>query len=282
MLEIARDIETVRSFLTPHRREGRRIGLVPTMGALHEGHLSLIRRARAECDVVVVSIYVNPRQFGPSEDFNAYPRTFERDRDLCAREGVDLIFCPTNEIMYPEGYATFVEVERLSETLCGRSRPGHFRGVTTVVAKLFNVVMPDAAYFGWKDAQQALVIMRMVRDLNLPIEIIPCPIVREPDGLAMSSRNAYLDAASRRQAPAIHQALETARRAIEEEKQGDCEALRRLIADQIATHTGGAIDYVEIVSLDRLEPLERVERRNTLIAVAVHLGGTRLIDNLRL
>lgn len=282
MPEIARDIESVRSYLAPHRRQGTRIGLVPTMGALHDGHLSLVRRARSDCDVVVVSIYVNPKQFGPTEDFDEYPRTFERDRELCAREGVDLIVCPTDAMMYPDGYATHVEVERLTEPLCGRARPQFFRGVTTVVLKLFNIVAPDAAYFGWKDAQQALVIKRMVKDLNLAIEIVACPIVREPDGLAMSSRNAYLDETARRQAPAIFAALERARLAWEQEALDDCAALKDLVGRHIASQTDGRIDYVEIVCLDQLEPLDRVEPGNTLIAVAVHLGGARLIDNIRL
>lgn len=281
-VEVARDPAAVRAFVEARRCKGKRIGFVPTMGALHEGHLSLLRKARSDCDVVVVSIYVNPKQFGPGEDLDEYPRTFERDRELCEREEVDLIFCPTDAVMYPEGHATCVDVERLTEPLCGRSRPAFFRGVTTVVLKLFNIVAPDAAYFGWKDAQQALVIMRMVEDLNLPVEIVACPIVREPDGLAMSSRNAYLDETARRQAPEIVRALDKARLATDEQGLDDCAALKRIVAEHVASQTDGQIDYVEIVSLDRIQPLERVERGNTLIAVAVHLGGTRLIDNLRL
>jgi len=281
-VEVARDVESVRAYLAPLRREGKRIGFVPTMGALHEGHLSLVRRARADCDVVVVSIYVNPTQFAPHEDFDEYPRTFERDKQLCEREGVDLIFAPTDKVMYPEGYATYVNVERLTEPLCGRSRPTFFRGVTTVCCKLFNIVAPDVAYFGWKDAQQAIVVRRMVEDLNLPVEIVPLPIVREPDGLAMSSRNQYLDAESRRQAPEIYAALRKAERAWREQGVDDCAALVEMVRDHIASQTSGRIDYVEIVSLDRLEPLERVEPGNTLVAVAVYLGGARLIDNIRL
>jgi pantoate--beta-alanine ligase len=281
-VEIAHSVEDVRLFLRPRRRERKRIGLVPTMGALHEGHLSLVRQACADCDVVVVSIYVNPTQFGPDEDLNAYPRKFTHDRDLCERHGVALIFCPSDVLMYPDGYATYVTVERLTGPLCGRSRPTHFRGVTTVCMKLFNIVGPDAAYFGWKDAQQVIVIKRMVADLNLPIEIVAMPIVREPDGLAMSSRNQYLDAESRRQAPAIHRALEEAQQAVAENGVDDCAALRDRIGQQIASETAGQIDYVEIVSLDRLEPLERVVAGNTLVAVAVQLGGARLIDNVRL
>ncbi|KPL12102.1 pantoate--beta-alanine ligase [candidate division BRC1 bacterium SM23_51] len=282
VLPIVRNIEDVRSFLSPKRRASKSVGLVPTMGALHEGHLSLVRHARTECDVVVVSIYVNPAQFAPSEDFDRYPRQFERDRELCEREGVDLLFCPTDAMMYPDGYATYVEVERLTKPLCGRSRPTFFRGVTTVVLKLFNIVSPDKAYFGWKDAQQAIVVKRMVEDLNLPIEIVAVPTVREPDGLAMSSRNDYLDAESRQQAPAIYAALEKARRACEQQGVGDGAALTTLIREHISSQTAGQVEYVEIASLDRLEPLEKVQPGNTLVAVAVHLGAARLIDNIRL
>jgi len=281
-LQVARSIEEVQSFLAPKRLEGKRVGFAPTMGALHEGHLSLMRRAKADCDVVVVSIYVNPTQFGPGEDRERYPRTFERDRELCESVGVDLLFHPTNDMMYPEGYATYVTVARLSEPLCGQSRPTHFRGVTTIVLKLFNIVSPDVAYCGWKDAQQAVLIKRMVEDLNLPVEIVALPTVREADGLAMSSRNQYLDAASRRQAPAIYAALEKARAAFEQNGVDNCAALKKIIRDYIESQTAGRIDYVEIVSLDRLESLERVQRANTLVAVAVHLGGARLIDNVRL
>jgi pantoate--beta-alanine ligase len=278
----AQRIEEVRAFLAAHRRAGRSIGFVPTMGALHEGHLSLVRAAKAENDIVVVSIYVNPTQFGASEDLAKYPRTLDRDRELCEREGVDLIFVPSDAVMYPERYATYVAVERLTEGLCGRSRPGHFRGVTTIVAKLFNVVQPDAAYFGWKDAQQAIVIRRMVEDLNLPVRVAAMPIVREPDGLAMSSRNVYLSAEHRRQAPVIHAALEAARAVWERGGADDALELAARIRDDIEKGSEGRIDYVEVVSLDRLEPLRRVERGNTLIAAAVFFGDTRLIDNVRL
>jgi pantoate--beta-alanine ligase len=281
-LQLAHDIETVRSYLAPRRRDGKRIGFVPTMGALHEGHLNLIGRARAECDVVVVSIYVNPKQFGPSEDFARYPRPLERDRELCEGAAVDLIFCPTDAIMYPKGHATYVAVERLGDPLCGRSRPTHFRGVATVVLKLLNIVWPDAAYFGWKDAQQAIIIKRMAADLNLPVEIVAVPTVREPDGLAMSSRNQYLDPEERQAAPALYAALEKARVAYEKQGMDDAAGLAQMIRDHIASETVGRIDYVEIVSLDQLEPLQRVESGNTLVAIAVYLGGARLIDNIRL
>ena len=281
-LQVARDVESVRSYLAPRRREGKRIGFVPTMGALHEGHLNLIGRARAECDVVVVSIYVNPKQFGPSEDLARYPRPFERDCQLCEGAGVDLIFCPTDAIMYPKNHATYVEVGRLGEPLCGRSRPAHFRGVATVVLKLLNIVSPDAAYFGWKDAQQCIIVERMAVELNLPVEIVAVPTVREPDGLAMSSRNQYLDPEERQAAPVLYAALEKARVAYEKQGLDAAAGLARVIRDHVASETAGRIDYIEIVSLDALEPLERVEPGNTLVAIAVYLGGARLIDNIRL
>src|SRR5580704_5919128 len=197
------------------RREGRRLALVPTMGALHEGHLSLVRAARSSCDVVAASIFVNPTQFGPNEDLAKYPRSFERDRDLLASEGVELLFAPTVEEMYPAGAVTWITVEELSNKLDGRSRPGHFRGVTTVVAKLFHIVEPDVAFFGQKDAAQVAIIRRMVRDLDFPVEIVACPIVREADGLAMSSRNAYLDPQQRKQALALQRALMRVKRSWE-------------------------------------------------------------------
>ena len=280
--KIVYGIDDVRLYLGPWRCAGKRIGFVPTMGALHEGHLSLMRQARADCDVVVVSIYVNPTQFGPGEDLGRYPRPLERDRELCESVGVDLIFCPTDAMMYPDGYSTYVVVERLSQPLCGRSRPAHFRGVATVVAKLLHIVSPDVAYFGWKDAQQVIIIRRMVADLDLPVEIVAKPTVREADGLAMSSRNQYLDAEARRQAPAIYAALEQARTAHEQHGVNKCAELTALIREHVVAKTSGLIDYVEMVSLDRLEPLERVEPGNTLLAVAVYLGGARLIDNIRL
>ena len=200
-------IAEMRTASAQARRGGKRLGLVPTMGALHEGHLSLVRAARAQCDAVAVSIFVNPTQFGPNEDFSKYPRSFERDCELLEAEAVDLLFAPSVEEMYPQGAVTFVTVEGLSGKLCGRSRPTHFRGVTTVVSKLFHIIEPSVALFGQKDAAQAVIIRKMVRDLDLPVEIVVCPIVREADGLAMSSRNAYLDAEQRRAATVLHRAL---------------------------------------------------------------------------
>src|SRR6202049_2067298 len=207
LMKICKTIDDMRATSRGARRSGKRLGFVPTMGALHEGHLSLVRAAKAKCDVVAVSIFVNPLQFGPSEDLAKYPRTFGRDAELLEKEAVDILFVPAPEEMYPTGAVTYVTVEGLSEKLCGKSRPGHFRGVTTVVAKLLHIVEPDMAFFGQKDAAQTAIIHRMVRDLNLPLEIVVCPIVREPDGLAMSSRNAYLSPEQRKQALVLHRSL---------------------------------------------------------------------------
>ena len=255
-----------------------RLGLVPTMGALHAGHLSLVRAAKAQCDAVAVSIFVNPTQFGPSEDFAKYPRSFESDCAALEREGVDIIFAPAVEEMYPKGETTWVTVEGLSERLDGRSRPGHFRGVTTVVAKLFHVIEPDAAFFGQKDAAQVAIIRRMVRDLNFPVEVIACPIVREADGLAMSSRNAYLSPEERVRAIVLHRSLQR----VEKEFRADqrmavqlCEAGRSVIAQEPRVR----LDYFEIVDPDTLEPVERIVRP-TLVAVAGYVGSTRLLDNI--
>jgi len=250
------------------------------MGALHEGHLSLVRAAREACDVVAASIFVNPTQFGPNEDLARYPRRFERDRELLEREGVELLFAPPVEEMYPAGAVTWVTVEELSGKLDGRSRPGHFRGVTTVVAKLFHIVEPDAAFFGQKDAAQLAIIRRMVRDLNLAVEIVACPIVREPDGLAMSSRNGYLDPQQRRQALALHRSLEQARRLA---GAGERSAAKVAAAGRAEFSADSAIrlDYFEIVDPDTLDPVEDVSD-GALVAVAAFVGMTRLIDNVLL
>ena len=254
-----------------------KVGLVPTMGYLHEGHLSLIRRARQECDHVAVSIFVNPTQFGPKEDLSKYPRDLERDLSLIEPLGVDLVWMPTAEIMYPKGYQTWVEVETVTRPLEGAMRPGHFRGVTTVVAKLFNGVQPQRAYFGQKDAQQAAVIRQMTRDLNFPIEIVVCPIVREPDGLAMSSRNVYLDAEERKAATVLYRALKAARN-LYENGERNAEALRRLMREVLATELLAQMQYVSCADYDTLEELETVNGK-TLLSMAVFLGKTRLIDN---
>ena len=260
------------------RSLGRRVGFVPTMGALHEGHLSLVARARAACDEVVLSIYVNPLQFGPQEDFAAYPRDLESDAALSRRAGVTILFAPADGEIHVRGSRTLVEVAGLQDSLCGRSRPGHFRGVTTVVAKLFAIVRPHAAYFGEKDAQQLRLIRRMARDLHLPIDIVGCPIVRAADGLALSSRNAYLGEDERRAAPALHQALSAAaERAAAGET--DTASLVALVTERIAAEPLARIDYVEAVDDETLEPVATVRGR-VLLAAAVHFGRARLIDNV--
>jgi pantoate--beta-alanine ligase len=261
-------------------RQGKRIALVPTMGYFHEGHLSLIRKARAVGDAVVVSIFVNPTQFSPGEDFDRYPRDFERDEQLARQEGADYVFCPDVKEMYPPGYRTYVEVEELGKKLCGKSRPAHFRGVTTVVLKLFEITKADVAIFGWKDAQQFIIIRKMVRDINLGVRLIGIPIIREPDGLALSSRNVYLSSDERRDAQALSRSLRRARLMI---ANGIISA-RRIVAAmrKIIDAAGSArVDYIEIVDTERLEPVKTVQRGKTLIAVAVFIGKTRLIDNVR-
>jgi pantoate--beta-alanine ligase len=250
------------------------------MGALHEGHLSLVRAAHASSDVLAASIFVNPMQFGPNEDLAKYPRSLDRDRELLEREGVELLFAPSVEEMYPAGAVTWVTVECLSDKLDGRSRPGHFRGVTTVVAKLFHVVEPDVSFFGQKDAAQVAIIRRMVRDLNLPVEIVVCPIVREPDGLAMSSRNAYLDSAQRKKALVLHRSLLRVQRLAEA---GEREAAKLLAAgrEELADEGSVRLDYFEIVDPDTLDPVEDISG-GALAAVAAFVGSTRLIDNIPL
>jgi pantoate--beta-alanine ligase len=256
----------------------RKLGFVPTMGALHAGHLSLVRAARERCDVVAASIFVNPTQFAPHEDFSQYPRSLERDCELLEREGVDLLFAPSTEEMYPPGAATWVEVAGLSDKLCGRSRPSHFRGVTTVVAKLFHIVVPDSAFFGQKDAAQLAIIRRMVRDLNFPVEIVGCPIVREPDGLAMSSRNAYLDPQQRQAALVLYRSLIRVQQHFAE---GERNAARLIAAgaEVFSREPSARLDYFEIVDPETLDPVAQVDKA-ALVAVAAFLGTTRLIDNL--
>jgi pantoate--beta-alanine ligase len=277
-LKIYNSIDEMRSASRAARQSGRRLGLVPTMGALHEGHLSLVRAARSSADIVAASIFVNPTQFGPNEDLAKYPRSFERDRDLLQSEGVELLFAPSVEEMYPAGAVTWVTVEELSNKLDGRSRPGHFRGVTTVVSKLFHIVEPDVAFFGQKDAAQVAIIRRMVRDLNLPVHITVCPIVREPDGLAMSSRNAYLDPEQRKEALVLQRSLLVVQQLIE---QGQSSASNLIVAgrQEFAHKPSVRLDYFEIVNPDTLDPIQAIEDR-ALIAVAAYVGSTRLIDNL--
>lgn len=260
------------------RLAGQRLGFVPTMGALHEGHLSLVRAARASAHLVAASIFVNPTQFGPNEDLAKYPRSFEQDCQMLEREGVDVLFAPSVGEMYPAGAVTWVTVEELSGKLDGLSRPGHFRGVTTVCAKLFHIVEPDRAFFGQKDATQVAIIRRMVRDLNLPVEIVVCPIVRETDGLALSSRNAYLNAGQRKHALVLHRSLLRVQRMAEA---GERQATALIVAGRqaLGEEPSVRLDYFEIVNPDTLDPLSEVSS-GALIAVAAYVGTTRLIDNI--
>jgi pantoate--beta-alanine ligase len=276
-MQIFRTIEGTRAASRAARVAGKRMGFVPTMGALHEGHLSLVRAAKAHSDVVAASIFVNPTQFGPNEDFSKYPRTFETDCELLTKEGVALLFAPAVEEMYPVDAMTYVTVEGLSERLCGKSRPGHFRGVTTVVSKLFAIVEPDIAFFGQKDAAQVAIIRRMVRDLNIPVEIAACPIVRETDGLAMSSRNTYLDPQQRKIALVLHRSLEEVKRRFESGENNAYKLIeygKQIFAEEPSVR----LDYFEVVHTENLEPLEQIAGQ-ALVAVAAYLGNTRLIDN---
>jgi pantoate--beta-alanine ligase len=262
------------------RAGGLTVGLVPTMGALHAGHASLLRAARQETGFVVASIFVNPTQFGPGEDLDRYPRSPEQDLRLCADEGADLVFAPRPQDLYPQGFCTWVEVHGLQEVLCGAARPTHFRGVATVVLKLLHVVAPDVAYFGQKDAQQFRIIEQMVRDLDVPVRLRMCPVVREPDGLALSSRNRYLDAEERRQARVLSQALEEARH-LAEAGERDAARLREVLAARVATAVRARLEYAAVVDYETLAPLDRLRGR-VLVALAVHVGRTRLIDNILL
>lgn len=277
-MEIVRTVEWMKQTSRQAEAAGRVIGLVPTMGALHAGHLSLVRAARERCSPIVVSIFVNPKQFGPSEDFQKYPRDFEKDRALLENLNVDYLFCPEAAEVYPRDFRTNVHVEGLSEKFEGRVRPGHFQGVTTVVLKLFEIVRPRFAYFGRKDAQQARIIRQMSADLNLDSEIVVCPILREQDGLAMSSRNAYLKNDDRRAAAVLHRSLDAARREI---AKGACAAapLLETVRATIASERVAKLDYAEIVDADSFEPVNFL-RGNCLILIAARIGSTRLIDNM--
>lgn len=268
----------LRRAVAEARAAGKRIGFVPTMGALHAGHASLLRLARKQTDFLAASIFVNPTQFGPREDLSRYPRPLQADQALCASEGCDLLFTPSAATIYPAGFATFVAVEGLSDVLEGASRPGHFRGVATVVSILFHLVQPDVAYFGQKDGQQVAVIRRMVRDLALPIELVVGPTVREPDGLALSSRNVYLSADERRNATVLFRALELGRKAV---AQGEKEpaALQAAMAGLIQATSGAELDYLAFVDPETLAPREKLDQR-TMAALAVRFGSTRLIDNM--
>jgi pantoate--beta-alanine ligase len=277
-MEVLKNPQEVQSLSDRLRKEGKIIGFVPTMGYLHEGHLSLVRRSRSECGVTIVSIFVNPTQFGPGEDYGRYPRDEERDLKLLSRLNVDYVFMPSVEDMYPDGYSTYVEEISLSRYLCGAKRPGHFRGVCTVVTKLFNIVKPHRAYFGKKDYQQFRIIERMVRDLNMEVEIVPCEIVREPDGLAMSSRNVYLSPEERKEAVCLYKSLELAKELIKKGERSP-ESIKAEMEKFILSHKSvKKIDYIEIVDKFTLEPVSEI-KGNELIALAVFIGKARLIDN---
>lgn len=276
---IVETISALRNYLNEQRKQGRTIGFVPTMGYLHDGHLSLIRSAKADNDVVVVSDFVNPTQFAPNEDFDSYPRDIDRDEQLAMSAGADVVFYPSVEEMYPAGSSTFVETEgHITKVLCGASRPSHFRGVTTVVSMLFNIVQPDKAYFGQKDAQQAAVLIKMVRDLHMNLQIVVCPIVREADGLAMSSRNTYLSAEARQQAVVLNQALLKGK-TLFESGEYNVQKLSEAISNKIKEMPLADIDYVSIFDYPSLETVENINEQ-ALAAVAVRFGNTRLIDNI--
>lgn len=277
--QIVTTIADTRRAVAAARAAGKSIALVPTMGALHEGHASLFRAARAQHAFVAASIFVNPTQFGPNEDFHRYPRPFDADVAVCAAEGVNLIFHPEPATLYPPDFRTYVEVHGLQDVLCGVSRPTHFRGVATIVLKLFNIVQPDAAYFGQKDAQQARLLEQMTRDLDVPVDIVICPIVREPDGLALSSRNRYLSATERPHATVLYRVLEELRRRIDAGER-HAAVLIGQAQQMIAATPGARLDYAAVVDWQSLQPVETLQGE-LLIALAVFFGSTRLIDNLR-
>nr|WP_319219055.1 pantoate--beta-alanine ligase [uncultured Trichococcus sp.] len=276
-MKIAATVEEIRSAVKAWKKEGLSVGFVPTMGYLHEGHQSLMQKAVSENDRVVVSIFVNPMQFGPSEDLESYPRNLEKDAALCEANGVDLIFHPEPKEMYQPDFSSFVDMHGLTDSLCGKSRPVHFRGVCTVVTKLFNIVQPDRAYFGQKDAQQLAVIQQMVRDLNMDVTVIGCPIIREADGLAKSSRNSYLSADERKAALVLSRALEVAKQLLADGER-DAAKIRNAISETIQAEPLVKIDYVELVDARTLQQVDSVERP-VLVALAVYIGKTRLIDN---
>ena len=277
-MKVVDTIKRMSTLVKMYKKEGKSISLVPTMGYLHEGHLSLVRAARKHTDVVVMSIFVNPMQFGPKEDFEKYPRDLKRDEQLATSAGADVIFHPSVKDMYPEGYSTYLSVEGLTDNLCGASRTGHFKGVTTVVAKLFEIVRPDLAYFGQKDAQQAIVIKKMADDLNMGIEIKIMPIIRESDGLAMSSRNVYLSTDERRDALVLHESLKKAEDVVRSGER-DAKKIIKMMQESIKAAPSAKIDYVSIVDIENLKDMKTISG-DVLIAVAVFIGKTRLIDNV--
>jgi len=277
-MDIVKTIDQLRSAVQKGRAEGKSIGFVPTMGALHRGHVSLIEAAVKKCDLVIVSIFVNPTQFGPNEDLDKYPRDLEGDARICEQAGVDVIFAPDVNEMYPDKIITWVEVEGLTENLCGKSRPGHFKGVTTVCAKLFNIVCPDTAFFGQKDAQQAIVIKRMVKDLNMPLQIEVCPTMREESGLAISSRNQYLSGSEKKEAALLYAALQKCEQ-MAGEGIVDCGELTDAMRGVLSESPNIDIEYISIVDTETLKNLDRITSQ-ALVAMAAKIGMTRLIDNI--
>ncbi len=275
--EVVESVDALRRAVAAARAAGQSVGFVPTMGALHAGHAALIERASTENDFVVVSIFVNPTQFGPNEDLSRYPRTLDHDLIECAGSGADLVFLPPAAVIYPPGFRTYVEVIALQDVLEGAARPGHFRGVCTVVLKLFNLVQPDRAYFGQKDAQQVRIVQQMVRDLDVPVEVVVCPTIRESDGLALSSRNRYLDPDQRCAATVLSRALDEAR-SLHARGETDAAKLRQVLIERIAATPGAVLDYAAVVDADTLRPVQLVQGP-TLLALAVKFGTTRLIDN---
>ena len=275
-MQVTTTVEETRKLVKNWKKEGKTIGLVPTMGFLHEGHASLIRRCREENDIVVVSDFVNPTQFGPTEDLEAYPRDFERDSELCESLGADLIFHPEPKDMYHDPHA-YVSIDTLSDTLCGKTRPIHFKGVCTVVSKLFNIVAPDRAYFGQKDAQQLAIIRKMVQDLNFDIQIVGCPIIREEDGLAKSSRNTYLSEDERQAALVLSRSLKIGKQLVEDGEKS-AKAIKDAITAEINKEPLARIDYVDVVDFETITPVDEI-KGTTLVAIAVYIGKTRLIDN---
>jgi pantoate--beta-alanine ligase len=271
-------VSTIQDIRDARKKLKGRVGLVPTMGYLHAGHISLVEIAKEHSDIVIMSIFVNPSQFGPNDDLEAYPRNLEHDFELLEQAGVDLVWLPTNEIMYPKNYQTWIDLDHIPQFLEGRQRPGHFKGVSTVVAKLINVVQPDLAVFGQKDAQQVAVIKQMVRDLNMPVEIAVGAIIREPDGLAMSSRNSYLDVKHRQAATVLYQALQDAQTKFQKGERR-AEAIRKTMTDTINNEPLAKLEYVSCANLDSLEELENISTQ-ALLSMAVYVGQTRLIDNL--
>jgi pantoate--beta-alanine ligase len=278
-MEIIRTVSWMKQAARQARAENHVIGMVPTMGALHEGHLSLLRRAKSDCSKMFVSIFVNPTQFGPNEDLSKYPRTFEKDVAKLESAGVDILFAPDAKEIYPPGFTTYITVEGLSDRLEGRSRPGHFRGVATVVLKLFEIAQPQFAFFGRKDAQQARILQRMLLDLNSDVELVLCPIVREPDGLALSSRNAYLNPDERRAATVLYRSLEAARSEIAVDTR-DALSLQNSVRNVLAKEKLARVDYVEVADADKFESVARLNAHAAYLLLAVFIGKTRLIDNL--